>query len=43
MTWEFPNTQPWTYAGELSADNTTISGATNSAQGAAALVFRKRS
>ena len=43
MTWEFPNTQPWTYAGELSADNTMITGATNSAQGAAALTFRKRS
>jgi len=42
ITWEFPNTQPWNYAGELSADGTTITGLTSSIQGGAQLVFRKR-
>jgi hypothetical protein len=42
INWEFPNTQPWNYAGELSADGTTITGVTSSIQGGAQLVFRKR-
>jgi hypothetical protein len=42
MDFEFPNTQPWTFAGELSADGTTIAGVTSSAQGGVPLVFRKR-
>ena len=43
MAWQFPNTQPWTYNGELSADGTQIIGTTNSAQGGSLLSFRKRS
>jgi hypothetical protein len=31
LDWEFPNTQSWNCAGELSADSTTIAGVTNSA------------
>jgi hypothetical protein len=42
LNWEFPNTQPWTFAGDLSADGTTITGVTNSAQGGVALVLRKQ-
>jgi hypothetical protein len=42
MTWEFPNTQSWTFAGDLSADGTTITGVTSSAQGGVQLAFRKR-
>jgi hypothetical protein len=42
INFEFPNTQSWNYAGELSADGTTISGVTSSIQGGAQLVFRKR-
>jgi hypothetical protein len=42
LTFAFPNTQPWNYAGELSADGTTITGVTASAQGGAVLTFRKR-
>jgi hypothetical protein len=41
VNWEFPNTQPWSFTGELSADGTTITGTTSSAQGGVALVFRK--
>jgi hypothetical protein len=40
--WEFPNTQSWNFAGELSADGTTITGVTSSAQGGVQLEFRKR-
>jgi hypothetical protein len=43
MSWEFPNTQSWNYAGELAADGTSINGVTNSAQGGIPLTFRKRS
>src|SRR5207245_1608767 len=39
LSWEFPNTQSWNYAGELSADGKTITGVTNSIQGAAPLEF----
>ena len=42
MNWEFPNTQSWNFAGELSADGTTITGVTSSIQGGAQLEFRKR-
>ena len=43
MSWEFPNTQSWNYAGELAADGTSINGVTNSDQGGIPLTFRKRS
>jgi hypothetical protein len=42
INFEFPNTQPWTYAGEISADGTSITGITNSAQGGTPLNFRKK-
>jgi hypothetical protein len=42
LTFTFPNTQPWNFAGELSADGTAITGVTASAQGGIALTFRKR-
>jgi len=42
MNWEFPNTQSWNFAGELSADGTTITGVTSSIQGGIPLEFRKR-
>jgi hypothetical protein len=43
LNFEFPNTQPWTFAGELSADGTSITGTVNSAQGRMPITFRKRS
>ena len=42
LTFTFPNTQPWNFAGELSADGTSIEGVTNSAQGGLRITFRKR-
>jgi hypothetical protein len=42
MNFELPNTQPWTFAGELSADGTSITGTLNSAQGGMAVTFRRR-
>jgi hypothetical protein len=42
MNFELPNTQPWTFAGELSADGTSITGTLNSAQGGMPVTFRKR-
>jgi hypothetical protein len=42
LNFEFPNTQPWTFAGELSADGTTLTGTVNSAQGGMPITFRKR-
>ena len=42
MSWTFPNTQEWTFAGQLSEDGTSIAGNTNSAQGGIPLTFRKR-
>ena len=42
MNFELPNTQPWTFAGELSADGTTLTGTLNSAQGGMPVTFRKR-
>jgi hypothetical protein len=41
LTFEFPNTQPWTFAGELSADGQSITGFVNSAQGGMPITFRK--
>jgi hypothetical protein len=41
MTFEFPNTQPWTFSGELSTDGTTLTGTVNSAQGGMPITFRK--
>jgi hypothetical protein len=41
MTFEFPNTQPWTFSGELSADGTALTGTVNSAQGGMPITFRK--
>ena len=41
MNFELPNAQPWTFAGELTADGTTITGTLNSAQGGAPVMFRK--
>jgi hypothetical protein len=40
--WEFPNTQPWNFAGELSADGTAITGVISSIQGGIQVEFRKR-
>jgi hypothetical protein len=42
MTFELPNTQPWTFAGELSADGTSIVGVVSSAQGGLPVTFKKR-
>ncbi len=42
MNWEFPNTQSWNFAGELSTDGTVIAGVTSSAQGGVPLTFRKQ-
>src|SRR5437899_894738 len=42
MNWEFPNTQSWNFAGDLSADGTTITGVTSSIQGGVPLEFKKR-
>jgi hypothetical protein len=42
LTWTFPNTQEWTFTGQLSPDGSTITGNTNSAQGGIPLTFRKR-
>jgi hypothetical protein len=41
MNFELPNTQPWTFAGELSADGTSLTGTLSSAQGGMAVTFRK--
>jgi hypothetical protein len=42
LNWEFPNTQPWTFTGEIAADNRTINGVTSSAQGGSPITFTKR-
>jgi hypothetical protein len=42
MNFELPNTQPWTFAGELSADGTSLTGTLNSAQGGMPVTFRKQ-
>jgi hypothetical protein len=42
INFEFPNTQPWNFAGELAADGSAITGITASAQGGVPITFRKR-
>ena len=42
MNFELPNTQPWTFAGELSADGRSLAGTLNSAQGGMPVTFRKQ-
>jgi hypothetical protein len=42
LNFELPNTQPWTFIGDLSADGTSITGSLNSAQGGAPVTFRKQ-
>jgi hypothetical protein len=42
MTFELPNTQPWTMTGELSADGNSIVAVLNNAQGNVPVTFRKR-
>jgi hypothetical protein len=42
MNFQLPNTQPWTFAGELSADGGAISGVLSSAQGGVPVTFRKQ-
>ena len=42
LSWTFPNTQEWTFAGQLSEDGSAITGSTNSAQGGIPLTFKKR-
>ena len=42
MNWEFPNTQAWNFAGELSADGSSIGGVISSIQGGIQVEFRKR-
>jgi hypothetical protein len=41
LNFELPNAQPWTFAGELAADGSTIVGTINSAQGGAPVTFKK--
>jgi hypothetical protein len=42
LNFELPNTQPWTFTGDLAADGSTITGAVSSAQGSAPITFRKQ-
>lgn len=42
LSFTFPNTQTWSFAGELSADGRSISGVTSSAQGGIRLTFVKQ-
>jgi hypothetical protein len=42
VNFQLPNTQPWTFAGELSADGSSLTGVLNSAQGGTPVTFRKR-
>jgi hypothetical protein len=42
INFEFPNTQSWTFAGELAADGSAIEGVASSAQGGVRVTFRKR-
>jgi hypothetical protein len=42
INFEFPNTQSWNFAGELSADGTAIAGVISSIQGGVQVVLRKR-
>jgi len=40
VRFELPNTQPWTFAGALSADGTSLQGFFNSAQGGVPITFK---
>jgi hypothetical protein len=42
LNFELPNTQPWTFVGDLSADGSALSGSLNSAQGGMPVTFRKQ-
>jgi hypothetical protein len=42
LNFELPNTQPWTFAGELAADGSSITGLVSSAQGSAPITFKKQ-
>ena len=42
MRFALPNTQPWNFAGELSANGEAITGVLSSAQGGVPVTFRKR-
>jgi hypothetical protein len=42
LNFELPNTQPWTFAGEIAADGTSIAGTINSVQGGMPVTFKKR-
>jgi hypothetical protein len=42
LNFELPNTQPWTFAGQLAADGSTITGSFSSAQGGVPVVFKKQ-
>jgi hypothetical protein len=42
LNFELPNTQPWTFTGDLSTDGSAITGSLNSAQGGAPVTFRKQ-
>ena len=42
VRFEFPNTQPWTFAGELSADGKSLVGTINSIQGGMSVTFKKK-
>jgi hypothetical protein len=41
LNFQLPNTQPWTFAGELSADGSSLTGTLNSAQGGVPVTFRR--
>jgi hypothetical protein len=41
IRFELPNTQPWNFAGQLSADGSTITGFFTSAQGGVPVTFRR--
>jgi hypothetical protein len=42
LDFELPNTQPWTFSGELSADGAAITGVVGSVQGGLPITFKKR-
>jgi|RhiMethySRZTD1v2_1073278.scaffolds.fasta_scaffold07173_9 hypothetical protein len=42
MNWTFPNTQEWSFTGQLADDGSAITGNTTSAQGGIPLTFKKR-
>jgi hypothetical protein len=42
LNFELPNTQPWTFVGDLSADGSSLTGSLNSAQGGMPVTFRKQ-